>query len=335
MATPEFGDSFGYYATAHLARKYTAVGTGASISGSAGRNGAGLVLANNADAFVQLAVTSAGTKCIGVAIKAVDLNAGDRRICSFMEGSTDHLTFTVNNAGQIIASRGGTAILTTSSCLNTGTHTYIEIKVTIHDTTGSIEVRANPTPGAPNAVGTFSGDTRNAGTSGVVDLVVLGTRSSLGTALSCQMCDFHISDDFQGDVSFARLLPTGAGAAATWTPSAGSNYQNVDETSTDDDTTYNEDSTPGNIDSHAMENLTPAAATVIAVLVNNVAKKTDAGPRTTRNKVRLSGTYSNGTNRNLTTSYMNYQDVFTTKPGGGSWSVTDVNNVEAGYETIA
>jgi hypothetical protein len=51
--------------------------------------------------------------------------------------------------------------------------------------------------------------------------------------------------------------------------------------------------------------------------------------------MRLSGVDVNGTTTPLSNSYYPILDVFETKPGGGTWTVADVNSLEAGVEVKA
>lgn len=43
----------------------------------------------------------------------------------------------------------------------------------------------------------------------------------------------------------------------------------------------------------------------------------------------------NGTDLPLSTSYLYYQTIYETKPGGGAWTTSDVNSSEFGVKVAA
>lgn len=133
-------------------------------------------------------------------------------------------------------------------------------------------------------------------------------------------------------------LPTGAGNLTQLTPSAGSNWQNVDEVANDGDTTYNSSAAAVQSDlySHAGGQV-PAGSTVYAVGVEAVARKDDAGT----NEIKL-GIRSQTTNTfhavvdALSNTYTRYKRFWTVDPaGGGAFSVTNANAAETGVQRSA
>jgi hypothetical protein len=84
---------------------------------------------------------------------------------------------------------------------------------------------------------------------------------------------------FKGPGRVYFQMPTGAGNYSDMTPSAGSNWQNVDEVPPDEDATYNQSPTPGHRDSFTVDSwasLIPSGLDIVAVQVNAMARKTDA-----------------------------------------------------------
>lgn len=132
------------------------------------------------------------------------------------------------------------------------------------------------------------------------------------------------------------IRPDGAGAAADFTPSAGSNFQNVDETVADSDTTYNESSTTGHVDSFTYGAMALSADEIFAVNIKSLAKF-DSGSANFRNKTRISSTYYNGSTVALTASYGLIETIFNNIPSNtaNNWTVSDVNAAEFGYERVA
>lgn len=132
------------------------------------------------------------------------------------------------------------------------------------------------------------------------------------------------------------IRPSGAGAAADFTPSTGSNFQNVDESVANDDTDYNESSTTGHIDSFAYGNMALAADEIFGINIKSRAKY-DSGSANFRNKIRISSTYYNGTTTALGATYAMVETIFNNNPAstGSNLTVSDINAAEFGYERVA
>jgi hypothetical protein len=131
------------------------------------------------------------------------------------------------------------------------------------------------------------------------------------------------------------IRPGGAGAAADFTPSAGSNFQNVDETVADDDTTYNESSTTGHIDSFAYGNMSLSADEIFGINIKSRVKF-DSGAANFRNKTRISSTYYNGTTVAAGAAYALVETIYNNNPAstGSNLTVSDINAAEFGYERV-
>lgn len=253
-------------------------------------------------------------------------------IMRYLEGATEHARLTINAGGSLSVSRAGTALTggtTAAGIITSGVWYYIELDYTCSDTVGAFQLWVNGV-----SVASGSGlDTRNGGT-GVMSVFSLASANG-------QTCDF---DDLyeasgttsaQGDCRVMTNWPNANGATITWTPSAGTNYQNVDETTPDGDTTYNSDATTGHIDTFGMPAL-GVTGTVLGVLTHAFARKDDAGARNFATVLRDDGGTNNaGATVALTASYVGYYDTWLTNPnGGGAWTVTAVNNSETGYKDV-
>lgn len=138
------------------------------------------------------------------------------------EGSTTHLNLYVNFAAGTIAVRRDTTVLATAALgLSAGVWYAIEFYGVVHDTAGVAVVKCNGV-----TVLNLSGlDTRNGGT-GVVD----NFQISGSSANQYYIDDVILRDDaWPGRGGIYVLTPTGAGANADLTPSAGDAYACVDE----------------------------------------------------------------------------------------------------------
>ena len=148
-------------------------------------------------------------------------------------------------------------------------------------------------------------------------------------------CDIFIaasdtsSDLPYGDRPVFALMPSGAGGHTDFTPSAGSNYQCVDEQPPNDDTDYVSSSTATNRDAYAMDDLPAAVGTVYAVIPVLYARKTDAGSRSLTPGFRIGTTDYDGTAQNLSTSYGYMTQVFMVSPAtSAAWTASEVNGAQ-------
>lgn len=99
-------------------------------------------------------------------------------------------------------------------------------------------------------------------------------------------------------------------------------YQAVDDDESDDDTSYIASSTPGDISRFEVEGVAAVAASITAIAVNSVDKRTDATPIAARHSIRYGGgpTTTNGVDYAPGVSYMNHQTIFE-----GAFSLADLN----------
>ena len=135
-------------------------------------------------------------------------------------------------------------------------------------------------------------------------------------------------------MSMTVIRPSGAGDYENIVQSsgcsAGSHWQCVDEAVTDDGTTYlRQDNTGQQKDALALENPDiPAGATIDSVTVVFRARDNVADQGTAQPFLRLSGGETAGTAVNLTGSWATYRETLA-RPGGGAWSVADLNALQA------
>lgn len=278
--------------------------------------------------------TTSGTIIAGFAVRLGVVNAA---FVSFFNVSTLHVDLRTDINGNLYATRNGTTIGSVSSTLLlTGVWYYIELKITISDTVGVVVVKVD----GITALNLSGVDTQN-GITTTMTAIALGTLSTSTHAYD----DMYIlnttgsapNNDFIGEKRITTIFPNGAGSSTQFTPSAGSNYQNVDDTtSIDSDTTYNSSSTPGHIDLYAFENTITGTSTINGIQTNLTVRKDDAGTRTVRPKIRHSSTNYDGTSANLSASYTMLSEKFETNPGTGvAWTTSDVDNAEFGVELVA
>lgn len=337
-----FVDAGGLHYT-NLGDKYpTTGGLQASVDTSTNGRWGGRCLSFTSNAansgFVRLTVPSAATYIAGLAFKpSVPDPAASYRVVSFREGATLHVALRATAGSGLDVMRGdGTVLGTASGVTSTSQYYYVEVKVTVHDTTGSVVVRVNGV-----AVITLTNvDTRN-GATGVIDSVQLGTdvNTSNSGNQGWRANDVYFADttgtynnDFLGDLRVEVLYPSANGSVA-FTPSTGSNFQCVDEAQHNADTDFVASNVLNAVDRYAYGDLVAMSGAVLGVCVNTVDRKEDAGARTMAHVV-FSGTQMSGAAFSPTTSYFTHQTVFETKPDDAPWTIADVNGMEAGIKII-
>lgn len=209
---------------------------------------------------------------------------------------------------------------------------YFEVGVTVADAGGTCVVKINGT-----TVINYTGDTRNAGTTGMYDTFSLHFGGSNTAAI---FDDLYICDGtgpapyntFLNEVRIYPLSPNAAGASTQFTPSAGANYTTVDElpySSTD----YVSSGTVGNRDTYALSDLPATVGTIYAVQNNVIAKKTDASNIAIKPAMVSGGTVYYGAATNLGGSDATLSDLRTADPATtAAWTATGVNSLEAGFE---
>jgi hypothetical protein len=338
-----FADSFDHYNTAQILRKYA--GYFGDTIGAFGRNATNGVQGASTSQFngiVEPVPQNPNTLFIGFAFFTSGLPNSIRGLCNFTDTGTGQVNIVLRPDGRIETYRGSTLLATTAVGIGVSQYNYFEVFATINNTTGAVQLRLNGT-NILNLSGVNTRNTANNQINGVTINGHAGTTSLGLIGTGANMDDFYICDTtgstnntFLGDVRVQAIFPTGAGNYTQWSPTpAVPNWQNVDENPATDDTDYNASATAVQKDSFAFADITPATGTVYAVAHNLMMRKDDAGVRTVRALARLSGTDGFGANINVGNSYANYQTIFETKPGGGQYSIADVNNSEFGYDLVA
>lgn len=321
MDSFEMGDTTLRYAGANLARQ-----------ASAGRNGRACSRSSGSTAAVKT-FTATGTVISGVA-------SADALQMSFWADSNtvQHITIHFTSAGLVEVRRGavnGTLLTSASTGLlhAAGQFQYLEAKVTVADSGGTVEVRIN---GSTTPLINFTGDTRNGGTSTNIDAVRVAGNSQ------CDLNDWYIcngsgsvNNNFLGDIRVYPLMPNGNGSSSQLVGSDGNstdNYLLVDEKpySTTD---YNGSSTAGNRDMYTIENLPSNVVSVLGVQEISIAAKSDAGAISGKQVIRPSTTNYASASLTLSTTYALFSTLREQNPDTtAAWAISEVNATEIGWE---
>jgi hypothetical protein len=218
-----------------------------------------------------------------------------------------------------------TKVASGAVAMSTNAWNLFEFHVKIADA-GTIESRMNGTADI-----SYSGDTKpgSSTTISYVDQNIVASGTSSGQRV-------HIDDyalgtgGWLGDIRIEKLVPT-ANSTANWTASTGSQYQCIDEVPASD-TDYISSSTNSQRNTSDFTDFTGTGKTVAALIHWIRVKKDPANSQKVKDLVVLGANETLGAALTLTGSYQHFATIHAAKPGGGSWSDSDVDSVVAGVE---
>lgn len=245
---------------------------------------------------------------------------------------TVQLSINIGTDGTIRLYRSTSTLLAQSgNALSIGVWNYIEIKFTVADSGGTFEVRVNESVWV-----TFTGDTKQSSSLNTVSRFVLYGRTSDCGFDDLYICDATggINNDYLGDCRIDTIFPNGAGNVDDFTiQGASTNWEAVDDTSFDGDTTYNYSNTVGAKDTFAFTNLPAITGAIFGVQANIGARKDDAGSRNLRAIARIDGTDYESSDLALSTDYLFSRTIWQTNPDtSAAWVQADIDGAEFGYK---
>jgi hypothetical protein len=333
-----FIDSFDHYTTA--SQKWTVAGRNGISAGNGRLLAAGYTESNSVagtgGSMTKILPSTYATLIVGAGIKFT--GTGLFRWL-FQEGATTHIELTVNGSGFIEVRRGagGTLLATGITPLVADTYYHLEVKVNVHDSTGSVEVRINEAVDC-----TFTGDTRNGGATGLMDRFSQSTPygGTFGNGFAYFDDLFIMStagsynNDFKGDCRVEALYPDANGNSSQFVGSDGNstdNYALVDEKPPNSDTDYVQSSTVGEKDTYNYGSITSTTGNVHGVQVLPFARKTDAGSRSIASIARSNGVEGVGADKALAETYAYHPQIFEENPDTtDAWTIAEVNAAEFG-----
>jgi hypothetical protein len=254
-------------------------------------------------------------------------------------GSSGHVSLNLDTSNRLLLEHGTIDRQVSVKSITPGIWHYLECRFFIDDSVGTIEVFVNGKKGGWIDYG--PADTRNTGIAGEVDQIRFsGWTNAAGGPFYFD--DMYFLDELGtapgnarlGDSIVETLNPSGVGAEAQWTPSAGANQENVDEATPDDDTTFNSSGVVDDDDRFAMDNLVNIPSTVFAVQVNGMFRLENSGARDVRLKAHDGVTEGQSADfaPSFDPAYAYEIAVFEDHPTDANpWSTAEVNAMEAGY----
>lgn len=291
-------------------------------------------LTNGNNQLTRLPIVSTNTISFGMAVKFSSLFGWGANGGEFLQlqnvGSTI-LRLGITNSGHIRLGRGDftTNLVcgSASGVIITNNWHYVEVEITRNSSTGAATIYVDGV-----SVATASGV--NTGASA---FDAFGLNGGFETWV---FDDIYITDVATklGEMRVETIRPvTPDTATKDFTRSTGANnFDNVDDSQTDDDTTYNFSSTVGHKDLFDMANLSATPVSIKAVVPVVFARKDDAGTKTIRHNMKNGSTTTNGTSRNLTAGYLAYVNYYETNPDtAAAFTGANVNAMQLGYEVVA
>jgi len=277
------------------------------------------------------------TMFIGFAFYYDAVSSTEEFLTLYETGVTRSINFRLTAGGEIACYRDTTLLGTsTTAGLSPNIWYFLEFKAVCSNSAGTIDVRVG---GTTNVLSLTSQDTQESGTPGYEYVKLLGSSTASD---DFQFDDWYVANDsgsqnntWLGNVRVDVIMPNAAGDSSDWTPSAGSNYQNVDEIPNDQNTTYNTDSTSTNKDLFNYQSMPTSLGDIKAVQINTVCRQTDATAFTLATLAKTGTTESSDTAQSIgTTSYKVLWRVVELDPDTGvAWTESGINAAQFGYET--
>jgi hypothetical protein len=341
-----FIDGFDHYSAAQLQalRKHDGTNNPGqfSISSTTTRYGYGAYMTqnNNVGGNIYKDLTASSTLIVGFAHRIPDYQGNTKLIVALASGGTTQVDLRINTSGQLIITRNGTTLATSTLTITHPTWVYIEMKVTFSTTVGAYEVRVN---GDVFLQASGVNTSATGGTTANRIYLLSPIINSTGGVITQHMDDLYVcndtggvNDDFLGDVRVVALFPNGNGNSSDMVGSDGNstdNYLLVDESNPNDDTDYVVTSTPGDHDTYAMGNLPTLATAVFGTQELSYSRKSDAGFRKLRNVIRTGGTDYESADLTVLDAYNFLENIRDVNPNtSAQWTPSEIDAIEAGQK---
>jgi hypothetical protein len=328
---------------------------GGGLAPVVGRHPAGGTAANLNGTFTSATLntifeegTEHDTVIIGLAIKIPGWAQSIGRFLSIGEarstGTVEHIRITGTAGPPVLATvqRSPSTTLGTFSLPVDTLWRYLEIKIRIHDTLGTVDVRLDGV-----SVLSLSGqDTRNAGVGnvsyvnwmqGIDGGASVSTNYSIEDMYICTGAGSAPFNDFLGDVTIEYLQPT-ANDSVAWTPSTGANWDAVaDAQPVPVITDYVSSSTIDQLDQYVLaDSAYSSPSDLLGVESYAYADKADSGNRTLAIIQELSGSVV--ASSDLTLRYTSNGGPMYLRfprdlaPDAAAWTLTKLNSSKLGIK---
>ncbi len=250
----------------------------------------------------------------------------------FREGMTEHISVHLDPNMPFTVKRGSTTIAT-ARIVPYSRWFLLEVRVLVHDTSGVVQVRVDG-----EQIIDFSGDTRE-GATGIVDNIAFGTSTISATTffddIAINDTSGTVNNSWCGNGYEKAIKVNGAGDVTQLTPSAGSNYECVDDLPHDSDTTYVESDTVDQYDLYNLEASGLGSNEVVnAITAVAIAKLADVGSGNLAVGIKSGTTTDWGDDTVLSSDYYKaVSKIYETNPDdGGAWEAADLDALQVGVK---
>jgi len=272
----------------------------------------------------------ANTIVIGFAAKpGSGVSYYNETLIRLMTGVSYQGELVLTSTGHLNYYRGASSLLgTTSETLPMGTWTYVELKVYVDNSIGTLDIHFN----GQSVLSLNSIDTLASAASTITEV-------QFHPIKYFSIDDIYIYDDIggvgsmQGPIAIEQLLPTGDDTH-NWTPSTGANGYEVVDNPEIEDTTYISDSTVNTVELWSYEDLSEIDGAILAAQQHTRAGSDDVGLRTI-DIICESGATTDSTSVGLTTDggFDVIEVIYEDDPNTSSaWTISNLNAANFGVK---
>jgi len=286
-------------------------------------------MTTSAQQYVSKNLTAATEYYIAFRYRPSGVYSGQRLIV-FYNGTTKLGSVRRNNSTLVLGvySSGDGLLASSTAQINTNTTYLIEIRFKPNTSGGIWQVKINGVLDID-----YSGNTGNAS-----NINKLSIGAADGTPPTYAYFDNIVVDDaaWPGDTRIQAIKPTGAGASTQWIPSAGNNYDCVDEIPPSE-TDYISTNTTGDLDQYAADDLTGNIANIKCVQVQALAKAEGAPtPNNLQLVVRTGGSNFVSGDKEVPSVSKQLYELWEDNPNTlAAWLESEVNAMEIGVKAVA
>jgi len=326
-------DGFDHYDGEHLDKKWEIVVQTAGPQ-SGGRNGGKRLYLLGDGSVTTKDLGNKGLLIAGFFFDYADGSILDLPFLQFLDGETAQLSFKMSPGidKKIHVYRGAELLGETEVIADAGAGCYLEAYVTFSDALGIINIRKD---GAQ--IFYYAGST-------IVTANYYANRINLhGMENAVYFDDLYACDnlgtsenDFLGDCQVRCLLPDENGDTNAWIPSAGDNFECVNEDAgsrPDDDTTSVKSTATGQIDLYKFPALAETQGKVLGVQLLPYIKKIDTETRTFKTVTKTHSANYEGAAQELDEDYKYFPEIQTVNPATElPWTLEEINAAQFGIK---
>lgn len=306
-----YGTTVGNSATGFAPSKYSS-GIG-SFTIRAGRVAGKAISFSGFAQAITPSFTAQDTWTVGFGLLYMSLGS-EQEIFRWRDSTTVQCSLTILPNGELAFWRGTFGInvklgTTSGAKLKAGVWSYVEVKVKVHNTTGTVDIHVN----GSSVLSLSSQNTRQGSNNQATNFIMLGSSTGADrvTFDDLYICDNQGSNNttFLSPQKVTMIAPTGDNGTNQWSPTgAGTTHADrVKENPHDSNTTYLSETVSGNTEEFDYANTGSEVASIKGVQQNTVFETDDASPFSVNNHVKSGATTLDdggaaGTNGTYTTS---------------------------------